>query len=345
MALPILDKTWNIDTNVLVANSGNYIVDRRTAMFLIKDKLVNMPIPWTVIGSSDGVTQGMDAVDRWTSAAKVSFGDAGIDGTTINGWIVLQQTGIGPKFQILIGPSKYNVYAGVARISYSPVNGFGAANGGTDPAGVVLHDYPTASDELVLYQGNNINSPWLDGQAQNRSGNPDFRFHFWQSSDGACNRIIARNILNTNNGLNIFFEKPKNPIAAWTNPVIAEWVSANTDRNTYALYNDAEGIGGNAPSGGIMPLYATSEGAVSGALGQNITNANGLSGEWELYPQGLASNTNLYYGRHGSRFDVWWVSTAIPNGSTFPLTPSPTREFCVFDNMAFPWDGGLPVLI
>jgi len=345
MALPTLDKTWDIDTNNLVANSGNYTLDRRASMFMIKDKLVNMPVPWTVIGSSDGVTQGMDAVDRWVTAADVSFGNVTYDPSAINGWIVLQQTGIGPKFQILIGPSKFNTYAGAARISYSPVNGFGAANGGTDPAGVILHDYPTATDELVLIVGNTTGSSWLDGHSQNRTGNPDFRFHFWQSSDGACNRIIARNILNANNGLNIFFEKPKSPITAWTNPVIAEWVASTTDRNTYANYNDAAGISGNSPAGPIMPMYATSEGVVSAALGQTIVNANSLSGEWELYPQGLASNTNPYYGRHGSRFDVWWVPTPLPNGSTFPLTPSPTREFCVFDNMAFPWDGSLPVLI
>jgi hypothetical protein len=76
-----------------------------------------------------------------------------------------------------------------------------------------------------------------------------------------------------------------------------------------------------------------------------LTGQNDLTGDYEFYPMGLRSNTVGARGRHGERFDIWWVPTSMLNGMTVPLTPAPTREFCVFEDLLFPWDGTLPVLV
>lgn len=348
MSLPTLDKTWNKDLNVAVRTLGVHSgEDRRRVMFTIKDKLVNMAVPWVVVGSSDGVSSNMTGTDLWTDSTKVSFGASGDpDANSNTSWIVLQQSAINPNFQILIGPSRINGQprgAGDARISMSPKAGFGAANGGTD-GGVGAHVWPTATDEITILDWADR---WLDGIGTNFPALQDFILHFWQSTDGECTRVTLYSATGTPFNCNLIaFEKPKNPIAEWTDPVIGMWNGDGSAAMTYALWNDNSArTYANNPLGGSMKLIHTCEGAVLGALPQNNPGTNLLSGEYEFFPMGLYSDTAGAAGRHGERYDLWWVPTGMLNGMTVPLTPSPTKEFWVFDNMLLVGDGTDPVLV
>lgn len=346
MALPLLDKTWNKDLNVEERTGGVHAgTDRRNVMLTIKNKLIGMAVPWTVIGSSDGVTSNMTGTDTWTDVTKVSFGSSGDPDPTANtSWIVLQQAAINAKFQILIAPTQINSRGGgAALIRMSPTAGFGTANGGTD-GGVGNQNVPTATDEIEL---NPANTGWLDNEVTNFPALQDFILHFWQSSDGECTRIGCYNAVGSPFNCNfIFFEKPKNPIVEWTDPVIASWAAAGGSVLTFARFNDVDiWTRSNDPGGGEMRFYNTCEGSVSAMNPQNLTGINQLSGDYEFYPMGLRSNTAGAQGRHGERFDIWWVPTGMVNGTTVPLTPSPTKEFWVFDDMLLVGDGTDPTLI
>ncbi len=349
MALPALSKTWIKDVNVEERTGGDGKIDRRRILFTIKDKLVNMTVPWTVQGSSDGFTSGFDGpgTDRWATASNVSFGDAGIDGTTGVSWIVLRQSAINAKFEVLLKCGQSSpAGAGNMAVYVSPVAGFGSVNGGTD-GGTANASPPTATDQIQILGAGVSGAAWLDGTNVSAPGAEDFILHFWHSNDGECTRIRAYNVGGSPfNCMHVAFEKAKNPIPEWTNPAIFFWNSTSSIESIYSRYRDSNtNVWANSPLGGSMKFYLSSEGVISQANAEYLAIPNDLSGAYEFYPMGLFCLDSPTRGRHGERFDAYWVPLNMVNGMTVPLTPSPTKEFCVFDDMLEPWDGTPPVLI
>lgn len=364
MALPDLEKTWYKDLNVEERSSGDGRIDRRRILFNIKDKLCNLPVPWVVAGSSDGSTFGFDgpanggAVDRWTDYTAASFDDSSMDPGKIGvGWVVLRQAAINPKFEILIQCKAANpAGAGSCCVWISPTQGFGAVNGGTDGS-MNNTDPPTASDRIQILGTSDLSgAPWLDGTNASSPGEEDFIFNYWQSDDGECTRIFALDCPNrinstnvvTHNCLSIILEKPKNPLPEWPNPVIAAWTSKTTELLQYGDWNTSNiNVFGNHPDGGAMKIYFTCEGIgvpINFAQGLVSRRRHGLTGKFELYPMGLVTIDQGAAGRLGERYDIWWVSEGLLNGTTIPVTPARTREFRVFNNMLAVWDGTVPVV-
>lgn len=343
MGLPIPDKTWNKELNVEFRTLGDGKQDRREILFQIKERLKNMAVPWVVQYSSDGVTAGTagDLVDRWASRADVSFGDSGVDGQTGVSWMVMKQSAISTNFQIMFKCERSNpAGAGNLEMHFSPADGFtGGTTGDTTP--------PSATDSIqVLGTSYGQGAAWLDGTNASAPTTQDFILHFWQSSDGECTRIFAYDVTDVFNCMHVAFEKPKNPIAEWADPGFVIWYSPTSAANQFADFNDTSAnCYANNPNGGEMKMLHTCEGYGAAMNPQNESGVNELSGDYEFYPMGLSSNTTLAGGRHGERFDIWWVPTSMLNGMTVPLTPSATREFAVFDDMLMVWDGTLPVLI
>src|SRR5512146_2064622 len=99
MALPTKTKTWQFKVNQATKYQGTFAATFQAVMFALKQSLITFALqPWTVVGSSDGATAGLDAVDRWSAANKlVQAADA-----SAHSWIVLKQTGVAANFQVCI---------------------------------------------------------------------------------------------------------------------------------------------------------------------------------------------------------------------------------------------------
>lgn len=93
------EKTWFSRVNIPL--SSNRVQRNRDFIFELKNTLKgsfagapgDFPA-WTVVGSSDGVTAGLDGVDRWTTTAKIVEPPAGATSAGARSWIVLQRGGI-----------------------------------------------------------------------------------------------------------------------------------------------------------------------------------------------------------------------------------------------------------
>lgn len=329
MALPILDKNWNLDLNVEMRTSGVAADDWMNILLLIKNKMIGMPSPWTVSGSSDGVTAAMDGVDRWATTADLNFG------FNTRGWIVLRNPAISPNFEVCLYLSATNA-PGRMFIYVSPVAGFGVVNGGTD--GTILNNgQPTATDGITILN----NAAWFDGTSTPNTD--DYVLHFWQSLDGEVTRIKAYNITDGDNMLDVFFEVPKNPVSGWANPSVFAWRTGTTEINGYASLYDLASTYSSIDATAV--LFMTSEGFTNSAVGESNLGVNQLSNEWDLLPMGMACNVFPFKGRHGERYDIWWNSEGLPNASTMPLTPADTKEFTVFDATLQVWNGSTPVIM
>ena len=67
MALPSKELTWQYNVNQTIDVEASALITYQKMMFAIKESLVGFTNGWTVVGSSDTATYGMDTVDRWTS--------------------------------------------------------------------------------------------------------------------------------------------------------------------------------------------------------------------------------------------------------------------------------------
>lgn len=101
---------------------------------------------WTVAGSSDGVTAGMDGVDRWTStfnAAKIVHASAG----SAHSWIVLYNAALGVWLTL--------DFASASVSQVIPYFAYAAPTGGSVTA------RPTSTIEV----GNGVGVAWFDSTA------------------------------------------------------------------------------------------------------------------------------------------------------------------------------------
>lgn len=158
MTMPAISRTWSITANnrivysSLVGVMGSYL-------FAVKQFLITQG-SFTVKGSSNGSTAGMDGVDRWLSSANAQT--RGANSVAAQSWIVLTD---GNGVDILL------TYQGASDdISRFSVSFSGAFTGSTTAQ-------PTAADEQVLNSATStINSStvfdrvwfgWIDSTKKN----------------------------------------------------------------------------------------------------------------------------------------------------------------------------------
>lgn len=182
----------------------------------------------------------------------------------------------------------------------------------------------------------------------------DVRMNLMISDDGEQMRFVC-----FQNGVcNIFafdavVENPKPAWAADANtPVVAGMLfptsSSQNPRSTFANWNDnAFAVCSRIPSpiAGRLPGYAklaylASEGYGSAAGGQNITVPNELTGEWPFLPIAIWPENSFFRGRMGTIPDMWWTSTGLQSGITFPNDDS--RNLLSIDEMVVFWPGDPP---
>jgi len=349
MTLPTLAKTWYFNVNNQNTTGASATATCQKLLRLLKDNLVGgtgtwtdstggAVTPsnwWTVSGSCDGSTSGMDGVDRWTTDAKVLW----VSPTTAAGsWIVLRQPQLSTKFEILLFLPQSGTNIANITMYVSPVAGFGTVNGGTDGAVSGASNRPTATDEILMGTG----AAWGVSTINSSS-----RWHILRSSDAKHWRIfICRNGFTT--GF-CSMEHAGSPVSGWATPGMFAWVGLTTDPATVSLATPANysvTARHKAKGNSSMSLAMTGEGirtttSASILLPERVGIANDLSGEFPLFPIGLASATGSNEGRHGTMVDMWWGLTSLAESTTYPNDGS--RQMVHFGNFVNPWNGSVPI--
>lgn len=318
MSLPTLMKTWQFAVNQAVPAQGTSVLTETRLLWTIKQVLKSFPLsPWVCKGSSNATnlpsgSAGMDGVDRWASSADI------VGGSPRFPWIVLEQSGIAPGFQICL--SKAAASVNTIGLVVSPNAGF---TGGSVTA------RPTAVDEITLIN----TTTWESG------ADAQHQVHVWQSTDGQCTRVMV-----WRGGTNLctcwVFDRPQNPVSGWTHPSVSMAVGAV---NGEAIHYNGLNVGTNSRSRGVSAFDArwTGEGFGSAVLA-NVTDvgtqANDFDGAWPFLPIGVASTTLNNRGRHGSFFDLWWKPVSVNSADTFP-NDAATRRFVAMGPLILPWTG------
>ena len=328
MALPVLERTWQYNVNQTLPAGATVTENYQKLLLALKNSLIGFAtLPWTVVGSSNGVTAGLDAVDRWVTYTNLVYGN----NAAAHSWIVLKQTGLASNFQLLI---TYNGTAGTAGATWgtyvSPAAGF---TGGS----VTVN--PTATDILTMQV---IGSPITN----NNTTTPfQTELHVQQATNGEGTRIFA--CIAGQNCLFGVFEKVADPTPGWTAPqVVCQMFGglSNADRATYAIFNDAASLA-CLLNGTAAPMYVTAEGTLAAMAGEYLTVANEVDSSYPMFPMGIL-NTAIVgrRGRHGRLRDMWWGQASAPpatSGTTYPLDGS--KQFVQFGHMVFPWNGSIPL--
>ncbi len=329
MALPTKVKTWQYANNI-GGNSwlGSNATDAAFTIVAVKDALCAFSLfPYTVAGSSDGATAGMDAVDRW-----VDYADIVLPGGT-HSWIVLAQPAFSTNAQLCID---FNSGTGTqATFIWSPTAGF---TGGTTSA------RPTATDEK---SSGVIDFFWaLPG-----NGGFDNRAHVHHADDGKSTRILLCNSKEVRSW--ILMDVPQGVPSGWTDPSIfiargGTGTSVPNENMSMAYWRSnqqvkAEGPVGDMPMWMSIPGFST-EGTDSGTyVGYDVwVGPDELTGEQPLSQIGvvcrLAEGLSGQRGWHGTISDLWWTTRTVPGGTGFPEDGS--KDFVTFGNMVWAWDGG-----
>jgi hypothetical protein len=314
MSLPALLKTWQFPPagpNILVTAQADAAATSKRVIRAVKDALVSFPShPWLVRGSSSGTSAGMDSVDRWTSDAALVY----IGGT--HSWSVLRQPALS---NIEICLDMGTTSSGTVYVYASPSGGF---TGGTTST------RPTAPDEFRVGANPNAFS-W--------NTNANHQIHAWQSSDGECNRLdVWAN--GTAQPFFLLFDRPRNPPAGWTNPVV---YLVQGDGAGYASSNLQVAAAALGKGTSVFNISLTGENApgLSNSLLANVAapGQNSFDSTWPFYPLGIAANS-VHPGRHGTLYDLWWKHVGINNADTLPNDPA-LRKFAALGTLIHPWTG------
>lgn len=310
MSLPTLEKTWQYRVNQQIPSTSTINSDCQTQMYNIKLALTSFASnPWTVVRSSNGITAG--ASDLWSGISSI------VASTVTRSWIVLEQTGVfGGPMQICIDMNVTQYYS--CTVVLSPSAGF---TGGTITA------RPVATDEFVALNSAN----WT-------STNPASSvLHALMTSDGATTRLIlvVGGVVRTVLFLDTLVDNALTHRAAVAvvnnNPIV------HADVYTFAkfcvrstAYNCQAYVGSESYNN---LLVATA----------NSGSVSTITGAYPITPLSLHTETSGSRGRLGRLVDVWFGSSGVPSGSTYPTTPD-DKEFVQFGPFVFPWNGTAPLL-
>jgi hypothetical protein len=276
--------------------------------------------PWEVVGSCDGVSYGLDGIDRWTTLTDIVF-------TSLPGearsWIVLKQPALYGGFYLLIeceSPS-FPAYKGL-RIcaSATPFIGGDTLCGPSSPTEVLLKfdkwgfsDNQTTSDLVV---------------------------HLVHRVDGRGFKLII-----TYQGLPQDFwmiDVPLRTVSGLANP----WVGMAYYRENGACRHTTGWRIGSALKMGIgtegFDASAVCEmlGATHPSDLHNL-NPHSITNRWPLVPISVGSD-GADLGIHAFLADLWWGGSGHPIGSTY-VNSDAERVWAQFQHLVIPWDHSIPI--
>lgn len=332
MALPTLTRSWTTRTNVAIPAAASYAESNHRWAWEWKRSMVTLGA--VVLGSSDATSAGMDSTDRWADWTKV------LHGAGAHSWVVLRFAGIGAKFEIcwdLLGVNGGD-YTG-SLLYVSPVNGFGAANGGTDGS---VTSRPTATDEVRIF----ATGDWsLFGSNVILNAH---RADFWVDATGSF--FYWARLYNSDCIVFGFLGVPNNPPAEWTSS--PKWVVGSYGgggaANRGNWYNNARvfsQVNGTPAGTSVQALasFLTQETFNGAPISSVQTFSADLNAGWCMLPVGIY-DTNIYRrGRLGDMPDIWWgAETNVLTGDTYPADGS--NQFIQLNQLILPWDGSTPVV-
>ncbi len=333
MALPTLDySTWRFKVNQDLNTTGAALGDNRQILLAIKNSMITasgwtdsagasatVSNPWTVVASSNSTVA--DLSDNWNSATDLVWSATGA-----RSWIVLRQTGING------GNTEYCIHLNASAASthlittvVSPYNGFDVSSPSTTAR-------PTASDELAYFT---TDGGWLTSSSVAFNS----ALHVMMTSGGECTRFFAY-IGNVVKSV-VAFDKPKQVTTGWSNPIVL--YTAYQGGVVYTVHNDTSVRSRCCISGVHVETYLSSLYYLANMFGQNLTIANEITSEWPMIPVRLFTATPAPRGFAGALPDIWWGSTGVTDGDTYPDTGT-LNQFLHTGNVIVPWDQSTPLL-
>ena len=327
------EKTWQFNVNQSLPTSGGYAVDRQALMLAIKNTLIGFPTsPWQVVGSSDAVTAGMDAVDRWNVPGDI------ISATSTNprSWMVLYQPGL--DAWLAMGRPYWTDprWNNIVLMRTLPVNG---------PFTTTMN--PSAPGEAVLGLPNGY---LYDGGSTTAVNH---RLHGMQSTDGKCTRIFVTDSANEIGFFGQFDELVDVPAPMVSRKgILASWIPGNnvTTKISYSelVRNDTLNAHQMSFPVGLAPYtkkenrFATEHTGTT-PLGEHasLQGPNGIDGGEVLttmHPM-LVDEQEIY----GRVPDMWFGPNTNPHGSVYPAAgPIVAAQF---QDIVLPWPNSTPVLV
>lgn len=273
---------------------------------------------WTLAGSSDGATAGLDATDRLTNA---------FDNTK---W-VRAAAGTAHSWFVLSGPTQDNGSTLRLIVDYSSASGDhfvnivfgrGALSGGT------TLNRPTVASELTAYTSLQITDATT--VAHKVHGRLSASGDFWilSSKDGSGRFWWA-----LSHGLTID-NQAANPNKAW---IFATYAASGDLVTELAASFGASGKAWSQLStvGTLLNTHPYNIGvgqALMDSAGGD-PDASGESPMWRIYPSDLAAGV---YREKGRLPDVFWCHTARTDGNTTPAAGTP--EYMAVGKIWIPTD-------
>lgn len=329
MALPTVQKTWQISANNRVTAGTKYTTCRKT-MLAIKDALVGFPLGAPqVVACSDAtvVPDYWDGVDRWTDYTKLVW-----DGNVANpkSWIVLERT---DGAQLLLYLNEYS--------TTNPDQCFmGFSPGGLYSGGDNINR-PTASDECADFQISQVNASFDNWGILASDYYSDIVFHVWCSTDGLIQRVAIFQI-GWNCGL-WRFEVMEDAPSGLLKPVFASMRGdlgspINSDCTTPSCMHDHR-QGQFYANSVVADLYTSTFDDPEWPSNDYGQTPNQIDNTIPLTEFSCLSNTVGARGWKGRTVDVWLTSyVSVQNGATFPANPL-TRNFVCVGALVLPWMG------
>ncbi len=326
MSLPTLAQSWYFRGNFAIAATGTAINTNRTILKWIVDTLTSTSNwvdgngasatpanPMTVRYSCDSVTAGTvgDGVNRWAAISNLVWNTEG----SAHSWIVLR---FADGSQLLLACQAAAVTGINLAIYLSPSAGF---TGGTTTA------RPTATDQIAVLPSTTWTFLTTDASV---------KVHMLLSVDG--NNI--RFVLASGGQASIAWIIGKSTVfdLSWTTPHVGVALSASLGSNaiTTSTINNAAAFKGRAASAADFYLATMSFGG--GLACSLLTSADDQSGAWPFLGQQLISTTAANRGAKGYLVDVWYGSTTVASGSSYPNSPpADQHQFAQFGVLILPW--------
>ena len=324
--LPSLTKTWRFQVNQATAAGGSALAGCQNLLYAIKASLIGGGAwtdsagagaaaagNWTVIASSDSVAA--DGTDRWAAAGNVVFAAVGV----AHSWIVLQQTGVGATFQLLI-----DCTTGGGTTAYIAVSASAGFAGGT------TLNRPTATDEVRL-----CNTTTWGGPAANVAST----LHVLRSTDGSCNRVLICRA-----GFAVGYwciDALTEADASWSIPFIG-CVNSNAgsaaDTPIFANLSAVSSLSYTyVPGGFAAAAYFGSEYSRQFGAMYAQAVANDMGASWPIIDINIYSELCDSKGWLGRMIDQWYTSATLVTGDTFPVA-GPTNNFAVFGDTVQQWN-------
>lgn len=323
MSLPLVEKTWQYNVSQQLVSTGSIFGNCQQLLYNIKQSMTTFASsPWTVIRSSDA-TSVADS-DLWTAANKVNANT----NTTARSWIVLSQPGLGST-QICID---YN--SATSGGVYSQL-GIWVSPGGVFTGGTTT-TRPTASDEYLTTSSESATFAIVDATSS-------YSLHAMQTIDGYCTRLFycSSGVLK---GIWMFDTLTDTPI---TNKVVTVITAINTSGSGSAIIHNsfyqAAIIYGKFNSTTYNAYIGSEAYNSSLVVTSGSGSISGITGAYPITAISLHSETAGARGRIGRFSDLYFGSSSLAPGTTYPVSPD-DKEYCQLTPFVMPWNGSVPII-